>query len=180
MRKLIKKLIFPLLILICLTIWWISSKSSWNSKLLSIEYSKEYCKVLNSSFLTSDKMYKEDNTEYVCTQQKASVGKEYLLFELEATYNTERIFEGNIEGFKLKYGNKYKVEADDVYLSFNGTDWTYIDGTAINHHEIKIDPLSDNTTVKIRGAFEISKKIETDKSKSLVLINPLGKNIKLR
>ena len=152
---------------------------NWNTKLISKEYSDGYCKVLNYNFLTSNETYTEDGTDFVCFQEKAESGKEYLLFELEVEYVDKSIFENQLDDFVLQYGKDYELEPEAVYITSNKEDWTYISGEAINHQTVKIDPLSDTTKFVVRGVFEVSPKIEEDKDTSLVIKSPFGK-IKLQ
>lgn len=154
-------------------------KGDWKMTMKKIEYSDGYCKVLNDKFLTSSETYMEDDTEYICTQEEPESNKKFLLFELDLEYIGKNKISEYMEDFLLNYNDGYEVSPKSVYISANKENWLYIDGDAINHSEVSIDPL-ETTNFTIRGAFEISEKIEKDTNSNLILELPFNFKYKIR
>jgi len=154
----------------------------WEVKLVNVEFSDYRGTSMTECFITSNETYTENNSNYSCRQEKASSDKTYLLFELQMEYKGNKKKSLNFEKeLELDYNNGYIVTPDTAYVNIGNkwNNWIYVAGEAINTKKLEVDPL-ESTTYILRGAFEISDKIETETNKSLKLNLPFNLEYTIR
>lgn len=82
---------------------------------------------------------------------------------------------------ELNYNDGYIIEPDTAYVNIgdNFDNWIYVAGTSINTKRLEVDPLEETTYI-LRGAFEVSEKVETETENSLKLKLPFDLEYTIR
>ena len=154
----------------------------WDFKLVNVEFSNKYGKSMTDCFITSKDEYESDGHNFVCSHDRAESDKTFLLFELQMEYKGNKKLSINLEKeLELNYNDGYIIEPDTAYVNIgdNFDNWVYVAGTSINTKRLEVDPLEETTYI-LRGAFEVSEKVETETENSLKLKLPFDLEYTIR